>query len=842
MNYENQKIVNVEINKEVRKSYIDYAMSVIVGRALPDVRDGLKPVHRRILYTMYEDNLMPDKAYRKSATTVGDVLGRYHPHGDAAVYDALVRMAQDFSLRYPLVDGHGNFGSVDGDTAAAYRYTEARMSKIAVEMLTDIEKETVDFTGNYDDRLKEPTVLPSRFPSLMVNGSSGIAVGMATNIPSHNLGEVVDAINHLIDNPDCEIEDLMEHVKGPDFPTAGIIMGRMGIRDAFTKGRGKIIVRARTDIEEIREGRMRIVVTEIPYQVNKARLIENIATLVKDKRIEGISDLRDESDREGMRIAIDLKRDANPQVVLNQLFKYTQMQDTFAVNMLALVNNEPKTLNLKQMLRHYVDFQEEVIVRRTRYDLRKAQERAHILEGLRIALDNIDEVIHIIRTSYNNAKARLMERFGFSDVQAQAILDMRLARLQGLEREKIDAEYAELMEKIRYFNEILANEHLVLEIIKTELGAIRDRFGDKRRTELQPFADEIDLEDLIEEEDCIVTLTHFGYVKRLPVNTYRAQRRGGRGIAAMTTREEDYVEELFVASTHSYILFFTTKGRVYRIKCYMIPEAGRTAKGTNVINLIEMSSDEKVTAVIKVDGFEEEEKCLTMLTRQGVIKRTPLTEYRNARKAGLIALNLDEGDVLTEVRLTDGSGELIIGSREGKAIRFSEEDVRIMGRAARGVRAIDLSPEDYVVGMASVRDTGRLLTVTENGFGKKTELSEYKTQYRGGKGITNYNITEKTGNVAGIKIVDDDEDIMLISSDGTIIRISAGEIPVYSRATQGVRVMRISEDVRVVNLTRTAREEEEEAEALEGEAAPQTGDTAEPSANPDENTGNSEKE
>lgn len=809
MDYENQKIVGVEIKSEMKKSFIDYAMSVIVARALPDVRDGLKPVHRRILYTMYEDNLTSDKGYRKSATTVGAVLGKYHPHGDMSVYDALVRMAQSFSLRYPLVDGHGNFGSIDGDPPAAYRYTEARMSKISNELLTEIEKNTVDFAPNYDEKLKEPMVLPARFPNLLVNGSSGIAVGMATNIPPHNLREVIDGTVCLIDNPEATVDELMEFIKGPDFPTAGTIMGRTGIRCAYATGKGRVFVRAKADIVEHRENRYAIIISEIPYQVNKTRLIENIAELVKDKRVEGISDMRDESsDRAGMRIVIELKRDANPQLILNQLYQFTQMQDTFSINMLALVNNEPKVLSLRQILGYYIDFQKEIIVRRTRFDLKKAEDRAHILEGLRIALDNIDEVISTIRTSYNNARERLMERFGLSDVQAQAILDMRLARLQGLEREKIDAEYEKLEADIKYYKEILASEELVLSIVKQELLAIRDKYGDDRKTAIEAAMDDFNCEDLIEREDCVITRTHFGYIKRMPVNTYRAQKRGGKGITGMTTREEDFVEELFVASTHSHILFFTDKGRVFRLKGYNIPEASRTAKGTNMVNLLQVEQGEKVTSVIHLDAFDEG-LYLTMVTSKGVIKRTDLTEYDTARRGGLKAILLEDDDLLVNVCLTDGKQRLLVGSTNGKAIRFDESDVRPMGRVAHGVRAIKLRKEDTVVGMVVANETGKLLTVTENGYGKRTEVDEYKVQTRGGTGIFNYNLTEKTGKVAGIMMAEDTDDVILISSDGIIIRFDVKEIPVYARVTQGVRVMRLDEGVSVVTLARTEKEEED---------------------------------
>ena len=822
-NYEHQTILPVDINTEMKKSYIEYAMSVIVARALPDVRDGLKPVHRRILYTMYQDGLVHDKPFRKSATTVGAVLGRFHPHGDASVYDALVRLAQDFSLRYPLIEGHGNFGSIDGDPPAAYRYTEARMSRIADELLADIEKDTVDFMPNFDERLKEPTVLSARFPSLLVNGSSGIAVGMATYIPPHNLREVIDAVVYQIDHPDCGVDELMNFVKGPDFPTGAVIKGTAGIRQAYLTGRGRCRVMARAEIEEAREGRYRIVVTEIPYQVNKSRLLEQIADCVKDKRIEGISYLEDESGRNGMRIRIDLKRDANPQVVLNQLYSYTQLSDTCSFNMLALVDGQPKTLGLKEILHHYIRFQEEIVVRRTRFDLKKAEERAHLLEGLRIAVDHIDEVIRTIRESYDDAKTRLMERFSLTAVQAQAILEMQLRRLQGLEREKIESEYRELTERIKKYREILASEALVLDIVKNESIALRDKYGDDRRTSVEIDYDEIDLEDLIEQEDCVITRSHLGYIKRQPVSTYRAQRRGGRGITAMSTREEDFVEDIFIANTHSYLLFFTDRGRVYRLKGYQIPETGRTARGTNMVNLIALEQDEKITTVLHLDGFDAD-KYLTMLTRRGTIKRTALPEYDTARKGGLIAILVEEGDALVDVRITNGEDELVLATRQGKAIHIRESAVRAMGRAAHGVRGIDLEPEDVVVGLCVARPETTLLTVTEGGYGKRSPLAEYKLQNRGGKGILNYNITEKTGPVAGIQMVEESDDLMLVTDGGIVIRIDVAEIPVYSRVTQGVRVMRLDEGVRIVTITRTEKEEEgaEEEEALEanaGEAA-----------------------
>ena len=813
--FENQKIIPVEIVKEMKKSYIDYAMSVIVSRALPDVRDGLKPVHRRILYTMHESGLYPDKGYRKCATTVGDVLGKYHPHGDAAVYDSMVRMAQDFSLRYPLVDGHGNFGSVDGDPAAAYRYTESKMAKLSVQMLRDIEKETVDFTPNYDERLKEPVVRPARFPQLLVNGSSGIAVGMATNVPPHNLKEVIDGVIALIDNPDITIEELMEYIKGPDFPTSGVIMGMSGIRSAYTTGRGKIIIRAKAEIEE--DGnRQKIIVTEIPYQVNKARLIEKIADLVKDKRLEGISDLRDESDRDGMRIVIELKRDANASIVLNNLYKFTQMQETFGVIMLALVDNKPAILNLKEVLEHYLKFQEDVIVRRTKFDLRKAEARAHILEGLRIALDNIDEIIRVIRSSYNDAKEKLCERFGLSEIQAQAILDMRLARLQGLERDKIDQEYAELEEKIAYYKKILSDEGMVLDIIKDELNEIKDKYGDERRTSISFDYSEIDMEDLIDEEDVVITLTHFGYVKRLKTDTYRAQRRGGRGISGLSTRKEDFVEELFVTSTHNYILFFTNMGRMFKLKAYQIPEASRTAKGMAIVNLLELEANEKITATIPLKEFEDG-KYLTMVTRKGTIKKTGLMEYNTNRSGGLRAIGLEEDDELIRVKLTDGTRDIIIGTHKGMAIRFNEQDVRPMGRTAHGVRGIKLKDNDYVVGASLVSEGVDLLIVSENGMGKRTNVDEYKVQQRGGKGVKTYKITEKTGDIAGIKTIDDNHDIMLITSDGVVIRTGANEISTLGRDTSGVRLMRLAEDIKVVAIARIDKEEEDVTDDAETE-------------------------
>lgn len=823
------QVIPVEINSEMKKSYIDYAMSVIVGRALPDVRDGLKPVHRRILYAMYEDGITPDKAYKKCAATVGNVLGRYHPHGDASVYDALVRMAQDFSMRYPTVDGHGNFGSIDGDGAAAYRYTEAKMSKLSMHMLTDIEKDTVDFMPNFDESRKEPVVLPSRFPHLLVNGSNGIAVGMATNIPPHNLGEVIDGIIALIDNPEITIDELMEHIPGPDFPTGAQIMGVSGIRAAYHTGRGKLRVRAKAEIEDWKENRQRIVVTEIPYAVNKARLIEKIAELVHDKRVEGISDLRDESDRDGMRIIIELKRDVNATIVLNQLYKYTQLEDTFSVIMLALVNQtDPKVLNLKQVLENYVDFQKEVIVRRTRFDKKKAEARAHILEGLTIALDHIDEVINIIRSSYNDAKEKLMERFGFTDIQAQAILDMRLARLSGLEREKVENEYRDIKALIAHLTEILGSEQMVLDILKEEIGAIRDKFGDARRTSIEPAADDIDIEDLIEEEENVITLTHQGYIKRLSVDTYRSQKRGGRGIIGLQTKEEDFVSSMFVSSTHAHILFFTNKGRMYRIKAYEIPEGGRTAKGTPIVNLLALEPEESISAVIPVREYEEG-KYLVMCTRAGVIKKTDLMEYQNAPKAGKIAIRLDDADELIRVVMTDGSKDLFIGSHGGKMIRFHESDVRNMGRVSRGVRGISLEDGDYVIGMSVDAEDGKLLVVSEKGYGKKTELSEYKCQSRGGKGTTSYRISETTGAVAGLQVVTPKDDVILITSEGVIIRMDTEDISTYGRVTKGVRLMRLADDVNIVTVACVEKEPEngDAPEDEDGTAAAEISDAEE---------------
>ncbi|NLT58646.1 MAG: DNA gyrase subunit A [Clostridiales bacterium] len=834
-NYENQSILPVDITSEMQKSYINYAMSVIVARALPDVRDGLKPVHRRILYTMYEDGLVHEKPFRKAATTVGAVLGRYHPHGDASVYDALVRMAQDFSLRYPLIEGHGNFGSIDGDPPAAYRYTEARMSPIAAELLRDIERETVDFAPNFDEQHQEPTVLAARLPTLLINGSAGIAVGMATNIPPHNLTEVVNAAICLIDNPEATLDELMQHVKGPDFPTGGIILGTAGIREAFATGRGRIRVRGRTEIVEDK-GRYHILITEIPYQVSKAKLVERIADCVKDKRISGISGLVDESGRHGLKVNIELKREANPQVVLNQLYQYTMLQDAFSVNFLALVDGEPKILGLRETLRHYVDFQIEIVERRTRFDLRKAEERAHLLEGLRIAVDHIDEIIRVIRTSYDNARDRLMEIFSLSQVQAQAILEMQLRRLQGLEREKIEKEYAELTEKIAEYRRILSDRAVVCEIIKQECIALRDKYGDARRTSIEIDEGELDLEDLIEEEDCIITRSHFGYVKRQPMSAYRAQRRGGRGVTGMTTREEDYVEEIFIANTHSHLLFFTDRGRVYRLKGYHIPEAGRTAKGTNMINLVPLEQDEKITTVLHLRDFSPD-RYLVMATRRGTVKRTALPEYDTARKGGLIAILLEEGDGLVDVRITDGRDSLLLCTRLGKAIHFDERDVRVMGRPAHGVRGILLDEGDYVVAMCRAQPGSRLLSVTELGYGKRSELAEYRLQTRGGKGLLNYHLTDKTGAVAGAVMAADDEDIMLVGDDGVVIRIDVAEIPVYSRVTQGVRVMRLDEGTRLVTVTRADKEPEvAELNGAGPSGADPEGEGIEEAADPDETT------
>ena len=811
--FPNQVITESELVQEMQTSYIDYAMSVIVGRALPDVRDGLKPVHRRILYTMYEGNLTSDKPFKKSATCVGDVLGHYHPHGDASVYDAMVRLAQDFSMRYMLVDGHGNFGSVDGDPPAAYRYTEARLSKISNEMLRDIDKETVDWDPNFDESRKEPRVLPSRFPNLLVNGSSGIAVGMATNIPPHNLTEVINACVCVLENPEATLLDLMQHITGPDFPTRGIIMGRAGIRQAYATGRGKVIVRARTEFEEHGQGRTRIIVTELPYQVNKRQLIKNIADQVREKKLEGISDLRDETDRNGMRIVIELKRDANPQVVLNRLFAQTQLQSSFSINMLALVNNQtqPKILSLRHILDEYLSFQEEVIVRRTRYDLRKAQERAHLLEGLLIAQDNIDEVIRIIRNSYDDAKQNLMERFSLSDVQAQAICDMRLIALQGLNREKLEQEYKDLEVKIAYYQELLADPEKIKGVLKDELIQLRDKYGDERRTEIQDVEDEIDVEDLIEEEQCVFTLTHGGYIKRLPVSEYRAQGRGGKGVRAMVTREEDYVDTVFTASTHDNILFFTSSGKVFIKKGYNIPEAGRNARGTNIVNIIPIDPGEKVSAMIRGRGFAEEH-FLFFVTRNGTVKRMSQAALRNIRSSGIRALNLDEGDALITVLQTMGDEKILIATHDGMAVCFDENDVRPMGRTAVGVRGIRLREGDFVVGAGSDHMGSALLSITEKGYGKRTGVEEYSVHGRGGLGIRNYNVTDKTGAVADVKMVNPGEDLLVISDDGTIIRMAVDNISLLGRATQGVRVMRLGEGSRVISIEKTEREVEEAAE------------------------------
>ena len=821
------KIITVDIESEMKRSFLDYSMSVIVSRALPDVRDGLKPVHRRILYTMYENGLSPEKAYRKCADTVGAVLGRYHPHGDASVYDALVRLAQDFSMRYPLVDGHGNFGSVDGDPPAAYRYTEAKMSRISTVMLTDIDKDTIDYGSNYDDRLKEPLVLPSRFPNILVNGSTGIAVGMATNIPPHNLGEVIDAVVMLLDKPDATLEDIMAYIPGPDFPTGGIIMGRSGIRAAYGTGRGKITLRGRAEIQEHKNGREKIVITEIPYMVNKARLIENIADLVKDKRITDISDIRDESDREGMRIVVELKRDANAQVVLNQLYNYTQLQDTVGVIMLALHNGRPQVMTLPQILRYYIDFQEEVLTRRTRYDLRKAREREHILEGMKLVVDHTDEVIHIIRHSedQNDAKKNLSERFGVTDEQAAAIVAMRLGQLSGMERIKIEEELAQILEKVADLEDILQRPERLRSILKGEILEIRQKYADPRRTEIQTVTGEVDIEDLIPVEDCVITLTHMGYIKRQLADTYRTQRRGGRGISGMNRREEDFVEELFFCSSHDYILFFTDRGRAFRLKGYEIGESGRSSVGTNIVNLLQLESGEQVTAMIRVRP-EDEGKYLCMVTEQGVIKRTELAAYKNLRKGGLIAVSLDDGDRLAWVRLTSGEEELIVATREGMAIRFSEGDVRSMGRSARGVRAIKLADGDLVVGMAPAGEGIDILTVSENGQGRRTPSDQYRMQSRGGSGVKNYD-TEKNGPVAGIVGITGEDDVILISNDGVIIRIRAEEISTQSRYGGGVRVMRMDEGSRLVSLCRAPREEEAAAEAeaaAEGNIDPAAGE------------------
>ena len=844
--FPDQVIVESELVKEMKDSYIDYAVSVIVGRALPDVRDGLKPVHRRILYSMYESGLTWDKPFKKSATCVGDVLGKYHPHGDASVYDALVRLAQDFSMRYRLIDGHGNFGSVDGDPPAAYRYTEARMAKMAGDMLADIEKDTVDWSPNFDESRKEPKVLPARFPNLLVNGSSGIAVGMATNIPPHNLREVIDAAVCVLENPEADLADLMQYIKGPDFPTKGIIMGRAGIRAAYATGRGRVTIRARTEFEEYgrNHDRTRIIVTELPYQVNKRMLIAAIAEQVKEKRLEGISDLRDESDRNGMRIVIELKHDANPQVVLNHLLTQTQLQTTFAINMLALVDNQrqPRVLSLRNILDEYLTFQEEVITRRTLFDKRKAEERAHLLEGLLIAQDNIDEVIRIIRSSYDNARENLMNRFDLDEVQAQAICDMRLIALQGLNREKLQNEYNELEKKIAWFQQLLSNRELLLGQMKKELLEIRDKYGDDRLTEIQDVVDEIDIEDLIEEETCVFTLTAAGYIKRMPVSTYRAQKRGGKGISAQSLREEDYVDTLFTASSHDNILFFTSSGRVYKKKGYQIPEASRTAKGTHLNNIFQFEPGEKVTTMIHGRDYDEN-GYLFMVTKNGTVKRTEKSAFRNIRAVGLRVLTLDEGDELITVLETDGRENILIATHDGQAICFRESDVRPMGRTAMGVRGIKLRAGDYVIGGALAKLGTMLLAITENGYGKRTPIEEYirsggEPQHRGGFGLRGYQITEKTGKAAGVKVVQEDDDILIISDDGTIIRMAAADVNVYSRTAQGVRVMRVSEGTKVISLARVPQEEDKNQteEAAEEATEPADAPAEAPASAPQEET------
>jgi len=825
MEEKKENLIQVDLREIMETSFLDYSMSVIVQRALPDVRDGLKPVHRRILYTMYENALWPEKAYRKCADTVGSVLGRYHPHGDASVYDALVRLAQDFSMRYMLIDGHGNFGSVDGDPPAAYRYTEARMSKLSVEMLKDIEKDTVDFSPNYDDRLKEPNVLPSHFPNILVNGSTGIAVGMATNIPPHNMGEVLDGVCAMVDNPDIDLDGLMQYIKGPDFPTGGIIMGRSGIRAAYGTGRGRIYVRARAEIVEKPNGRYQIVVTELPYQVNKARLIENIAELVKDKRIDGISNIDDHSDRNGMHIAIDIKREASPQLVLNHLYSLTQMQVTFGVIMLAIVDSQPKLLTLRDILQEYIKFQSEVVLRRTQFDLKKAQERAHILEGLMIALDFIDEVIAILRNSKSipEGKVALMERFGLDDVQAQAIVQMRLGQLTGLERTKLEEELAALRLKIADFLDIIASEARRYGIIKDEAMEMKKRFSDERRTEIAAISGEMDVEDLIPEEDCVLTLTNFGYVKRQTLDTYRTQRRGGRGISGMSRREEDVASELFIANSHDFVLFFSDRGRVYRLKCYEIPEGSRTSRGMNITNLLPLEPEERITSMLRVTKSEEEDHFLTMVTKNAVIKRVALSAFRNVRKNGLIALDLAEDDELSWVRLTSGRDDLLVATRFGKVIRFHEADVREMGRQARGVRAIRLAEGDVVVGMSVLRENGLVLTVSETGYGRLSNPEDYRLQRRGGMGILNYHV-EKYGNVAAIKVVDLDDDIILIADDGVIIRIEAGSIRICARPSKGVRVMKVNEGSKVITMARAPHDDEEEISAVEDDGTAEEGE------------------
>ena len=844
--YEQQKILQVDLEKEMKKSYIDYAMSVIVGRALPDVRDGLKPVHRRILYAMYEDGLTSDKPYRKSATTVGNVLGRYHPHGDASVYDALVRLAQPFSLHYPLIDGHGNFGSVDGDPPAAYRYTEARMAKLANYMLADIKKDTVDFEPNFDEERQEPVVLPSRFPNLLVNGSSGIAVGMATNIPPHNLTEVIDGICYVIDHPEAELDEICQFIKGPDFPTGGVIMGRSGIRAAYATGRGKIKVRARTEIVELPNGKSQIQITEIPYMVNKARLVESMANLVKDKRVDGITNIQDHSSREGMQIVVDIRRDANAQVILNQLFTYTQLEDTISMIHIALVPTgaagklQPRVLTLRQIIDQYVAFQKDVVARRTRFDLKKAQDRAHILEGLKVATDNIDRIIEIIRASKNEADAKVnlmaepfwidqiallgvvdgSEHFEFhlDEPQAQAIVDMRLGRLSGLEQEKIRDEYNELENKIAGFEEILSSDANILAVVKDELQEIKQKYGDERHTEIANVADEIDIEDLIEEQDCAYTLTHFGYIKRQPTSVYRAQKRGGRGVSAMSTREEDFAKDIFTASTHDTILFFSNRGKVYKLKGYQIPETGRSAKGMNIVNLLELETDEKITAMFPIKEFADD-KFLFFVTKQGIAKRVVLSDLQNIRRAGLRALNLNEDDALVDVRLTDGEQNILIATHEGRAICFDENEVRAMGRTATGVRGIRLTGDDYVVGAARARKGAYVLSITENGYGKRTPVEEFTIHHRGGGGMMLHNLTAKTGLVAGIAVVDGDNDVMIITDDGVIIRTGCEEIRECGRGSQGVIVMRTGEDVKVISIARTSKEEEDEPAEQASDAA-----------------------
>ena len=815
--FDTQTIVDIDIEQRMKEAFIDYAMSVIVSRALPDVRDGLKPVHRRILYSMHEEHLTSDKPFFKSATTVGNVIGRYHPHGDASVYDAMVRLAQDFSMRYPLIDGHGNFGSVDGDPPAAYRYTEARMSKLANTLLENIEKNTVDFIPNFDEKRREPTVLPTRIPTLLVNGSSGIAVGMATNIPPHNLTEVLDGVMAQIDNPDITVEELMEYIQGPDFPTKASIMGKSGIRSAYLTGKGRIIVRAKAQIEERKDGTSSIIVTELPYQVNKKMLVESIADLVKDKKIEGLSDIDDHSsDRVGIRLEIFLKRDANPQVVLNQLYKFTRLQDSFSINMIAIDDGKPKTMGLKDILARFISFQEEIVTRRTKYDLEKAEARMHILEGLRIALANIDEVIETIRNSYDDAKERLMEKFGFSEIQAQSVLDMRLAQLQKLNGEKIDEEFNTLSALAEEYRALLSDRSLLREKIKEELTEIRDKYGDERLTSIEPAVDFIEDEDLIEREDCVITMTHYGYIKRLPTSTYKSQHRGGRGISGLSTRDEDFVETIFTASSHDFLMFFTNKGRMYKIKAYRIAESGRQAKGTAIVNLIPLEKDEKVTATIPISQFEEN-KYLSMITKRGFVKKTSLTEYDSNRKGGIIAIGLREDDELIEVALTEEGDNIILGTKNGMCIKFLESDVRPMGRGASGVTGIRLKGDDYVIGGNVCKNEGMLLSVTEKGYGKKTDINEFKCQIRAGRGVTGYKITEKTGLIAGCKIVNDDEDIMMITSDGVIIRTGVSEISMFGRVTQGVRVMKLAEDVNVVSIANADKEEidEETEEAAE---------------------------